>query len=167
MVSLYNAADKYKIGKRMRRMTIERPLIMLLFVAVVFACGVGVGYFILPKLKSPGRTTALITHNSTTDKPIDNTKENKGGEVKKDNMALKLALLKDYTNFVYLPTEKIGDVSQYVAKMDEKVVMLDDSAIEEKYYSTGEGSPEEREQKVLDFLNFLIDGMVNDVNNSK
>lgn len=148
----------------MKRIILARILILALLVAGIFLGGIGIGYRFASEAKNQ-KKISMTADNDAMNGLQANDKN--AGEVKKDDMALKLALLKDYTNFVYMPAEKLGDVPQYIAKMDEKVSALGNPAIEERYYSTGVGSPEEREQRVIDFFNFLIDGMIEDSNNSR
>lgn len=70
-----------------------------------------------------------------------------------EKIDLKLGLLKDYTDFVFLPPEKITDPVKYADAMGEKVKEINDSEITSKFYATGEN--DDREQKILDFLDFL------------
>jgi len=67
--------------------------------------------------------------------------------------ALKIDLLKDYTDFVLLPKEKIADPVKYADMMGAKVKTINDSDITAKFYATGEIA--DKEQKILDFLDLL------------
>lgn len=73
----------------------------------------------------------------------------------------KLSLLKRYTNFVILPSEKIPDSAQYAAEMEEKVKAINDEEITARFYATGEN--ENKEQKIADFLDFLNESIRSDV----
>jgi|GEM_PF-5804290 len=65
----------------------------------------------------------------------------------------KLDLLKSYTDFVLLPKEKIADPVKYADNMSEMVKNINSEEITTKYYATGE--TEGKEQKIVDFLDFL------------
>lgn len=78
-----------------------------------------------------------------------------------EKINLKLDLLKDYTDFVLLPLEKISDPAKYADDMGEKVKEISDDEITSKYYATGE--TDGKEQKILDFLDFLNSSVKNDL----
>jgi len=62
-------------------------------------------------------------------------------------------LLKDYTDFVLLPKEKITDPTKYADDMGTKVKSINDDDITAKFYATGEAAS--KEQKIVDFLDLL------------
>lgn len=80
---------------------------------------------------------------------------------KKKIASQKLDLLKSYTDFILLPKEKIADPEKYADDMGEKVKEINDNEITSKFYATGE--TDEKEQKILDFLDFLNTSVKNDL----
>lgn len=74
---------------------------------------------------------------------------------------LKLSLLQDYINFIYLPEERILDVKNYVDEMNKKIDNISDEKISEKYYLTADD--DDKETKILNFLNYTIDSVKNDL----
>lgn len=78
-----------------------------------------------------------------------------------EKINLKLDLLKDYTNFVLLPLEKIADPEKYADDMGKKVEEINDNEITSKFYATGE--TDGKEQKIIDFLDFLNTSIKSDL----
>lgn len=78
-----------------------------------------------------------------------------------EKIALKLNLLKDYTDFVLLPLEKIADPEKYADDMEKKAVEIGDNEIIAKFYATGETA--DKEQKILDFLDYLNESVKADL----
>lgn len=75
-------------------------------------------------------------------------------DANKKTLALqKLDLLKSYTDFVLLPKEKIADPTKYADEMGAKVKAINDNDLTAKFYATGETV--DKEQKIIDFLDFL------------
>jgi len=86
-----------------------------------------------------------------------------GQNTAKRNIALqKLDLLRIYTDFVLLPEEKIVDPDKYVSQMGEILKSIGDNEITAKFYATGEG--DNKEQKIVDFLNQLNESIKADLN---
>lgn len=73
----------------------------------------------------------------------------------------KLDLLKSYTDFILLPVNKIGDSAAYTNEMTKQVQAINDSDIETKFYATGDKTG--REQKIIDFLDYLNDSIRGDL----
>jgi len=120
-----------------------KRLLVTLF--LVFALGIISGY--LFGSKNGVRSVKNFTINN----------DNSEKEIK---ALLKLDLLKEYTEFILLPSEKIGNSEEYANSMAEKVKNLDDPQITSKFYATGE--TENKEQKIIDFLNFLSESIKSD-----
>jgi hypothetical protein len=74
-------------------------------------------------------------------------------ENKKNLILQEIDLLKSYTDFVLLPKEKIADPKKYADEMGAKVEAINNDDITAKFYATGE--TEDKEQKIVDFLDFL------------
>jgi hypothetical protein len=124
-------------------MNTKRIFIVLI---IVFALGVVSGYFFGGRNKSESGKS--VTINNTSEK-------------KATNALLKLDLLKDYTGFILSPSETIGNSEEYANNMAEKVKKINDTEITSKFYATGE--TENKEQKIIDFLNFLNDSIKADL----
>lgn len=87
-----------------------------------------------------------------------------GNEMTAEKKALigqKLDLLKNYTNFVFLPPEATGDSLSYVEKMEKIIQSINNEEITAKFYVTGE--TENKEQKIIDFLDFLNENIKADL----
>jgi len=69
--------------------------------------------------------------------------------------------LKSYTDFVLLPKEKIADPIKYADTMGELVKSINSEEITAKYYATGE--TEGKEQKIVDFLDYLSESLKADL----
>jgi len=83
-------------------------------------------------------------------------------DTSKKTLALqKLDLLKSYTDFVLLPKEKIADPIKYADNMSEMVKNIKSEEIAAKYYATGEA--EGKEQKIVDFLDYLSESLKADL----
>ncbi|OGI28928.1 MAG: hypothetical protein A2288_02350 [Candidatus Moranbacteria bacterium RIFOXYA12_FULL_44_15] len=123
----------------------------IIFSAAILVLGASGGYYAGSILNDSGASRCF-----TFDRAGEET-----GSTEKEKARLKLDLLKDYTNLVYLPAEKIGDANAYVGAMDQKVKAIANDKISEKYYATG--TEEGREAKILDFFNFLIEEAKNDL----
>lgn len=114
----------------------------IIVLIAVFGLGALSGYYFSPKLNS--KISYVI-----------NQKQGKESETDKGKQIQKLDLLKDYINFVVLPKEEVKDPEAYADNMEKKMQAVSDAALAEKYYATGEG--ENREKKILDFFNFVIE----------
>lgn len=68
---------------------------------------------------------------------------------------LKLDLLKSYTNFVLLPPEEIANAESYANDVSKKLEAVNDPEITSKFEDTLVGEETARNQKIIDFLNFL------------
>ena len=116
--------------------------------------GIVAGFYLGNK---PGNSKTVIIKNQATESVGENLDANK------KNLALqKLDLLKSYTDFVLLPTEKIADPKKYADEMGAKVKAINDNAITAKFYATGE--TDNKEQKIVDFLDFLNASISSDLN---
>lgn len=73
------------------------------------------------------------------------------------SMILKLSLLKDYINFILLPSKDIADPKAYAAKMDQKAQAMNDKNLLDEYYATGD--QQNKEKNILTFFNDLIDNV--------
>jgi len=80
---------------------------------------------------------------------------------KNEKAVQKLDLLKSYTDFIFLPKEKIGDPVAFADDMEKKVETIGDDVIASKYNATGES--ENKEQKIIDFLDFLNNSIRSDL----
>lgn len=125
-------------------------------IAVVFilAIGIAAGYL----WGSNRKSTKLSVGNSA----VSNQAENASQSASNEKTALKLDLLKNYVNFVYLPAEEIKDSQDYADRMAQEVEAIGDSQIMEKFQATGSG--EDREKKILEFFNFLIGDIKSNLN---
>lgn len=125
-------------------------------IAVVFilAIGAAVGY-----LWSNNRKPAKLSVGNSA---VSNQTENASQSASNEKTALKLDLLKNYVNFVYLPAEEIKDSQDYADRMAQEVEAIGDSQITEKFQATGSG--EDREKRILEFFNFLIGDIKNSLN---
>ena len=115
-------------------------------VIMIFALGITAGFY-LGKRQIKSETVEI---------------KNSVADANKKGIALqKLDLLKSYTDFILLPKEKIADPEKYADDMEKKAVAIDDQEIISKFYATGED--DDREQKILDFLDFLNASVKNDL----
>lgn len=115
-------------------------------VIMIFALGITAGFY-LGKKQIKSETVEI---------------RNSAADADKKNIALqKLSLLKSYTDFILLPKEKIADPEKYADDMGEKVKEINDNEITSKFYATGETA--DKEQKILDFLDFLNSSVKNDL----
>lgn len=119
-------------------------------VVVIFVMGVAIGHFFHPS--SGSKVSYSINREPPPAKIVD---------INRDRLNKKLDLLRDYINFVNLPREQIGDTSTYVIRMGEEVQATNDAGIIEKYSATGDQNNQEK--NILDFFNFLIESIKNDL----
>lgn len=120
----------------------KKIIISLVFVLIAGAAG---GYYAGQKNHLEKE---ICAPDGNENKKVFTKPEQDSGKI-----GLKLDLLKDYTDFVLLPLEKISDPAKYADDMGKKVEEINDDEITSNYYATGEG--DNREQKILDFLDFL------------
>lgn len=118
---------------------------------LVFVAGLAGGYFYGSK-----------NQKTATSLPCSSDSQDSSAKVSDiDKVNLKLDLLKDYTDFVLLPSEKIIDPLKYADDMGKKAVEIDDKEITAKFYATGEA--DNKEQKIVDFLDFLNNSIKDDL----
>lgn len=124
---------------------------VLIALVLVLLLGIGVGYYFgkrqVEEAKIPGKENSLAIS------------EVKTGENEK--ALQKLDLLKSYTDFIFLPKEKIEDPIAFAEDMTKKVETIGDDIITAKYSATGES--ENKEQKIIDFLDFLNESIKADL----
>jgi len=135
-----------------------KKLLIFLFVIAIFLAGVLTGYFFDHTKKKeilmrsiPADSKATNPTKSALNKPYSQS----------EATVLKLSLLQDYINFIYLPEERILDVKNYVDEMNKKIDNISDEKISEKYYLTADD--DDKETKILNFLNYTIDSVKNDL----
>ena len=117
---------------------------------LIFALGSSVGYYYSNESKEQ------ITIGKKSDSPAGII-----GSGNKEKARIKLDLLREYTDFVFLPKEEMGDLVKYVDGMGEKVKLINDDALSAKFYATGEA--ENKEKKILDFLDSLNKSIASDL----
>lgn len=122
-------------------------------VIVVFALALGaaVGYFWGSKKSASGLSVSNIPASGQT--------KNTSGKYSDGKAALKLDLLKDYINFIYLAKEEIENPQGIADKMGDKVAEISDQNITERFYVARD--PKEDEKKIVEFFNYLIDDVKN------
>ncbi|MBU2028950.1 hypothetical protein KJ761_03635 [Patescibacteria group bacterium] len=130
-------------------MEFSKKILFLLVLALVV--GASVGYSLGNK-----KPVTILEKNSEQI-----TTGNEMTAEKKALIGQKLDLLKNYTNFVFLPPEATGDSLSYVEKMEKIVQSINDENITAKFYATGEA--ENKEQKIIDFLDFLNESIKADL----
>mgnify|MGYP000890482974 CR=1 FL=1 len=119
----------------------------IITVVLILALGVILGYF----WGSKKSTSSLSVNNNL----ISSQENDVSGKISSTKAVLKLDLLRDYINFVYLPKEEIQNIQEYVENMGKKVEAIGDEEIREKFQATGNDA--EREKRILEFFNFIID----------
>lgn len=119
----------------------------IITMVLIFALGLALGYFWGNK-KSTSKMS--ISNNLVSSQENDSS-----GKISSAKTALKLDLLKDYINFVYIPKEEISNIQEYSDNMSKKVETIGDEKIKEKFQATGNDA--EREKRILEFFNFIID----------
>lgn len=116
--------------------------------------GLASGFYFGDKRAGSGKKVEINNNQTTCSTEIPNAS--------KKTLALqKLELLKSYTDFVLLPKEKIADPLKYVDDMGELVKSINSEEISAKYYATGE--TEGKEQKIVDFLDYLSESLKADL----
>jgi hypothetical protein len=116
--------------------------------------GLSSGFYFGTKLGGSGKKVEI--NNQKADCPTETS------DAGQKTLALqKLDLLKSYTDFVLLPKEKIADPVKYAEDMGELVKSINSEEITAKYYATGE--TEGKEQKIVDFLDYLSESLKADL----
>ena len=123
-------------------------------ILVIFLLGGVLGRYLFP-LQKTGGFTVQQSRSSDAAVPLalpQGTKE---------KVLLKLDLLKDYQNFIFLSKEEIKNPVAYANEMEKKAQTIGDAKLLEMYYATGE--IDNKEKKITDYLNALIDSIKNDL----
>ena len=141
-------------------MDIKQIFSKFIIFILLFSAGMASGYLYF----SAGNRTA--ESNSPEEKNVSEDVENP--EINLSNnrrvrVNMKINLLKDYVNLIFIPEKNEAESELKAEEMNRKVAAISDVVLKEKYDATGNGSPEEREVKILEFLNFLFDEIRNDL----
>lgn len=137
-----------------------RKIIIIVF---IFILGVGAGFYFgksYEKYSCSLKQGKEIVYKENCQSGDGKTEKNISSE-KKERVNTEIRLLKDYVNFIYLPPEEIGNSEAYVTKMKEELAKLNDNALKDKFYSTGETA--NKEKNILNFINFLFDKTLSDL----
>lgn len=122
-------------------------------IILVFIVGIGTGYY----FGSNAQSSKVIEIRNTAKE-----RANTDLDADKKNLTLqKLDLLKNYTDFIFLPPEATGNSLNYVEEMEKRVKSINDEKITAKFYTTGE--TENKEQKIIEFLDFLNESIKADL----
>jgi len=127
---------------------------------LLFSAGMVSGYFYF----SAGNKTT--ESNNPEEKNVSEGVENPEinlSDNQRVRVNMKINLLKDYVNLIFIPEKNEAESELKAEEMNRKVAAISDVVLKEKYDATGNGSPEEREVKILEFLNFLFDEIRNDL----
>jgi len=125
-------------------------------VVIALIMGTGTGFYFGGKSSNDSK---LVKITNSKNEEVLNTIVDAS---KKKLTLQKLDLLKSYTDFVLLPNEKIADPKKYANDMGEKVEAINNNEIAAKYYATGE--TDGKEQKIVDFLDYLNESIKADLN---
>ncbi|MDO8241073.1 MAG: hypothetical protein Q7T51_03795 [Candidatus Moranbacteria bacterium] len=128
---------------------------------VIFSGGVLIGHYLFPK-------KAIEIKDSASE--ICNIPKKDDGAIVFDTenqrirTGMKLNLLQDYINFVFLPKEEVSDPKQYTDMMLSKVSAIKDEELSNKFYATGTENEGEREKNILDFINAVTESVKKELN---
>lgn len=123
----------------------------IITMVLILALGMALGYF----WGNKKATSKLSISNNL----VSSQENNASGKISSTKAILKLDLLRDYINFVYLPKEEVQNIQEYADNMSKKVESIGDEKIKEKFQATG--NDVEREKRILEFFNFIIDDVKN------
>ena len=137
--------------------------IKFIVIVLIFSAGAASGYFLSTKKSvqiknAPSEVCNIPSISDNATAPTFNSAN------QKVQTGMKINLLQDYMNFIFLPKEKVGDPKQYTDSMTSKVAAIRDDELAAKFIATGTDNTGEREQMILDFMNAIIESIKKDLN---